>query len=139
MTALSPLSWRTVALLAGISYGFVGIVFGLPSSNVRFWRLAAWVVSAIIYGSHILYERYRLGNRPLTTALHCAVAVALGGFLLAVAAIVHAAMVPVHAPYWRFAIALVAWPTITAVPAFLVALVLSFLVGRHPNSLHQTL
>jgi len=32
-------------------------------------------------------------------------------------------MVPSHAPYWRHLLALVAWPVLTAVPAFVVALV----------------
>ena len=60
-------------------------------------------------------------------------AVALGAFLLAVAATVHAMMVPSHAPYWRFLVALVVWPIVTALPAFLVALAVAALLARLPT------
>jgi len=128
------LSWLVVVVLAGASYGFIGIVFALPSTHVRMWRLAAWIASGIVYAAHITYERYQLHNRPLTTALHAAAAVALGAFLLAVGATVHAAMVPSHAPFWRFRIALVVWPIITAVPAFVVAFIFASLLTRLPGN-----
>ncbi len=80
MTARVHLSWLGVAILAGASYGFIGIVFGLPSSHVRIWRLAAWAVSGVVYMCHLAYERYWLGALPLTTAPHVAVAVAIGVF-----------------------------------------------------------
>ena len=60
-------------------------------------------------------------------------AVALGAFLLAVNATMHAAMVPSHAPYRRYSLALVVWPIVTAVPAFLVALALAALLTRFPK------
>ena len=60
-------------------------------------------------------------------------AVALGAFLLAVAATVHAMMVSSHAPYWRFLVALVVWPIVTALPAFLVALAVAALLARLPT------
>jgi hypothetical protein len=62
--------------------------------------------------------------------MHVAMAVAIGAFLLAVGATVHAAMVSSHAPYWRFALALILWPIITAAPAFVVALVLALVLSR---------
>jgi hypothetical protein len=130
MTARVHLSWVGVAILAGASYGFIGIVFGLPSSHVRIWRLAAWAVSGVVYMCHLAYERSWVGALPLTTATHVAVAVAIGGFLLAVGATVHAATVSSHAPYWRFVVALILWPIITAVPAFFVALVLTSVLSR---------
>lgn len=37
----------------GIGYALVGIVFALPATNVKVWRLAAWTVSAIGYAAHI--------------------------------------------------------------------------------------
>ena len=79
--------------------------------------------SGVAFAIHIGYEHFRLLNSPRITASHAALAVALGAFLLAVAATVHAVMVPSHAPYWRHLLALVAWPLLTAVPAFVVALV----------------
>src|SRR5262249_44555215 len=102
-----------VLTLAGACYGFIGIVFALPSSPVRIWRLAAWPLSGVVYICHIAYERYWVGSRPLRIATHAAMAVAIGGFLLAAGATVHAAMLPSHAPYWRFRMALIVWPLIT--------------------------
>ena len=60
-------------------------------------------------------------------------AVALGAFLLAVNATMHAAMVPSHAPYWRFLLALVVWPVVTALPAFVVALAVAAVLARLPT------
>jgi hypothetical protein len=107
-----------------IAYG--STLFDQPfSGQVHFWRLAAWVASALVYFAHIAYEHFRLENLPTATAFHAGFAVAIGGFLLAVAASTHAAMVSEHAPYSRFLIALVAWPLITGVPAFLVTIVVA--------------
>jgi len=119
-----------ISIVAGAGYGLIGIAFALPTSYARVWRLAAWVVSGIVYGGHIVYEQYVVRSRPLVAAVHIAVGVAIGGFLLAVGANVHAAMVPTHAPLWRYRVALVAWPIITAVPALLLALVTSYVLSR---------
>ena len=129
MTAVNRTAWIAYAILVGVLYGFVGIVFALPSNHVRFWRLAAWGVSGAIYVSHIGYEQFWLRNSRVATSVHAALAAALGGFLLAVGATVHAATIPTHAAYWRFRIALVVWPIITAVPALLVALVVTVVLG----------
>jgi hypothetical protein len=110
-------------------YGFVGIVFALPSSHLRFWRLAAWAVSGVIYISQIGYEQFWLRNSRVATAVHAGLGAGLGGFLLAAGAMVHAATVSTHAPYWQFLIAMVVWPIITFVPALLVGLVITFVLG----------
>jgi hypothetical protein len=125
--------WIGAAILIGVSYGVIGVVFALPSDQVRTWRLAAWVVSAAVYAVHIGYELFRLHNSPRATALHAAMAVAVGAFLLAVAATVHKTIVVSQAPDWRFLLALVVWPIITAVPAFLVALVAGTVLARLPT------
>jgi hypothetical protein len=117
MTATTRLSWLLLVILAGASYGFIGIVFALPSNHARAWRLAAWGASGLVYAAHIGYEQYRLGNSVVVTAMRVAMAVALGAFLLAVGATVHSALVPSQVPQWRFLIALIIWPVITAVPA----------------------
>src|SRR5437762_3821983 len=133
MGAPNRKSWISTAILVGVVYFGVGFVFAAlanpaVSLEARFtWRLAAWVVSAAVYAAHIGSEHFRLGNSPRATALHAAMAVALGAFLLAVAATVHAMMVSSHAPYWRFLVALVVWPIVTALPAFLVALAVAAL------------
>ncbi len=139
MGAPNRKSWISAAILVGVVYFGVGFVFAAlanpaVSLEARFtWRLAAWVVSGAAYAAHIGYEHFRLGNSPRATALHAAMAVALGAFLLAVNATMHAAMVPSHAPYRRYSLALVVWPIVTAVPAFLVALALAALLTRFPK------
>jgi hypothetical protein len=139
MDAFSRKRWISVAILLGVLYFVVGVGFGVlantgVSDQVRFmWRLGAWAASAVVYAAHISYEHFRLGNSSRTTALHAGMAVALGGFLLAVAATVHSMMVPSHAPYWRYLIALVAWPIITGLPAFLVALTMTAVLARLPT------
>ena len=115
--------WLGIAIVVGIVYGVVGIGFALPTQNVVRWRLAAWVVCAAVYSAHLTYEQFRLGNSSLTTALHATAAVALGAFILAGYATIHNAMMTSPAPYWRFMLALIIWPIITALPAFLFALV----------------
>src|SRR2546423_4232010 len=129
MSIQARLSWLSL-IVAGACYGLVGIVFALPTSDTRVWRLAAWAISGVIYIGHIVYERYSLRSGLLTTAVHVALGVAVGGFVLAVVANGHAAMTPRHAAYWRYRLALVAWPIITAVPAFLVALLVAWLLSR---------
>ena len=127
MDASGHKPWIRVAILVGVVYFVVGAGFAAlanpsGSDQVRWWRLAAWVISAVVYAAHIGYEHFRLNNSAWATALHAAIAVALGGLLLAVAATVHKMMVPSHNPYWRFLVALVVWPIFTGLPAFLVAL-----------------
>jgi hypothetical protein len=87
----------------------------------------------LIFSFHIFYEHYRLRNSPRAIALHTASAVAVGGFLLAVSAMIHALSVGTQSPFWLYLIALVAWPIFTAVPAFLVAFVAGFVLGRLPR------
>jgi hypothetical protein len=118
-------NWIRITIL-GVVYFIVG--YGstfLVHPTIRFWRLAAWAASALVYVAHLAYEHFQLRNSPAATSIHVGLAVAIGGFLLAVAATTHAAMVSEHAPFTRFLIALVAWPLITGVPAFLVTLVIT--------------
>ena len=125
--------WFGTVLLTGALYCFVGVVFALPSGQARLWRLAAWVASAAVFGVHIGYEHFRLRNSPRTAALHVAVAVGIGGFALALAATVHSLFVPPNYSRWRFGLALVVWPVITALPAFLVALVATAVLAHLPK------
>lgn len=129
-------SWIRVAILVGVVYFVVGVAFAelaksVVSDHVRFnWRLAAWIASGAVFAIHIGYEHFRLRSSPRTTALHAAMAVALGAFLLAIAALAHTLVVPTHAPYWLYFLALVLWPLFTALPAFLAALTVAFLLVR---------
>jgi len=122
-------SWFGTAILIGILYCVIGVTFALPSNQGRFWRLAAWVVSAGVYAAHIGYEQFRHGNSASATALHTALAVAVGAFGLAIAASVHE--IAVASSFRRSLLfALVAWPLLTAIPAFGVALVAAASLAR---------
>ena len=121
-------------ILIGILYGMIGIVFALPSNQMRVWRLAAWLLSAGVYAAHIWYEHFTLRNAPRNTALHVGTAVGIGGLALAVAAMIHSLFVPPNYPRSRFLLALVVWPIVTAVPAFLVALVVGAVLARLPTN-----
>jgi hypothetical protein len=131
--------WLRGAILVGFVYFAAGIIFAAlagatTSSQMRAtWRLAAWATSAFAFAAHIRYEYFRLRNSPPMTALHVSTAVALGAFSLAVAANIHARSAA-SSHQWSLAIALVAWPVLTAVPAFVVALAATAVLTRTRRS-----
>jgi hypothetical protein len=124
-----------MAILFAIVYPVVGITFAAlanpsVSNEMRItWRLAAWLVCAAAFAAHLGYEHFRLRSSPLRAALHVSLAVALGAFALAVWVIVHARWVGSSqgplAP-----LALVVFPAVTGVPAFVVALVAGAVLTR---------
>ncbi len=117
--------WLTIAILIGFFYSAIGVLFALPASQVRLWRLAAWLLSALAFSCHIIYERLRERNSALTASFHVVVAVAIGAFGLALAANVHEWYTATT--YRRsLGVALIAWPLLTSVPAFIAALVISY-------------
>ena len=130
MSESSRQPWLRAMVIVGVVYACVGIVFAMPASHVEVWRLAAWVVSAFAYMAHICYERFRLRNSPCSAALHVALAVALGAFGLAVGANIHSLSVGSTNEHRRLLLfALVLWPIITALPAFLVALIATWVLA----------
>jgi hypothetical protein len=132
MDALRRESWIGAAVLVGLTYFIVGRAFAIPADHVQAWRLAAWFVSAAVYGTHIAYEHFRLRNPPRVTAIHAAVAVAIGACALAFAAMIHSLSTTSSIrPVWF--LMLVLWPAITAIPAFLVALVSAVVLSRLPR------
>ncbi len=117
-------------VIIGVVYAFVGIVFGVPASHVKVWRLAAWVVSAVAYAAHICYERFRLRNSPALAALHIALAVALGAFGLAAGANIHSLWDESSNEHRRLLLlALGLWPVIAGLLAFLIALGCSWVLA----------
>ena len=132
-TATRP--WLMLMLLLGVFYLAVGVGFGelagrattIPARNA--WRLAAWLASAVAFGAHIAHDLFRGRHSPAATALHASLASALGAFGLAVAALVHSLTTGTGKPR-LLGIAIVAWPALTAVPAFLVAWVVAALADR---------
>jgi disulfide bond formation protein DsbB len=114
-----------VTILVAVVYVIVGVAFPNPpaSSGTQFaWRLAAWIVCAAAFAAHIGFEEIRLRRSPFQAALHAAIAVALGGFSLAAAANIHA-LREGSAYRTSLGLALVIWPIMTGVPAFVVAFV----------------
>ncbi len=129
---VSSRSWVRALLLVAVAYAAIGIVFArlaVDANHVRVWRLAAWLVSAVVAAAHIWYEQYRLGSAPRPTALHAAAAVALGAFGLALAANVHWLFAGTHGQRPPL-LALPVWPVVTAVPAFLAALAIAAVLAR---------
>jgi len=122
-------------ILCAVGYLVIGVTAaalagGASSNQSRVaWRLAAWLASAVAFGAHINFERSRPGGSPTVTALHAALAVAFGAFALAAAALFHA-LSSGTGNTRLLAIALVAWPILTAVPAFLVALAVAAALAR---------
>jgi hypothetical protein len=119
-------TWLTT-IAVGVAYLIVGLVLGAlagaaGSQQTRVvWRFAAWIVSGILFAWQILYELFSRRRSSPTTALHVSMSAALGAFGLAAAANVHARMAAAGNPR-ALALALVAWPLLCGVPAFLVAL-----------------
>lgn len=131
MDASDHKSWIRAALLVGAVYFLIGRGSTLPADPLGVWRLAAWVASAGVAAAHIGYESFRLNNSPRTTALHAAIAVAFGAFALALAANINdLGSASGYRP--RMLIALVAWPLLTAVPAFILALAAAAVLARLP-------
>jgi hypothetical protein len=118
--------WLAVALF-GALYFVIAILFGefasrAASNSMReTWNRLAFLASGIAFAVHIGYEHIRQGNSPRVTASHASIAVAVGAFALALKANIHdLGSASGYRP--RMLIALIAWPLLTAVPAFIVAL-----------------
>jgi hypothetical protein len=120
--------WIRAVVLLAVLYFIFGVVFAelagsAASNSMRVnWNRLGFVFSAIAFAIHIGYEQFRLRNPTLITAWHVSLAVALGGFALAVKANVHGYAVATTNRR-ALAFALIAWPLVTGVPAFLVALI----------------
>ena len=122
-----------LVLVVGAGYLVIGVVFAaLPAAThgmVVMWRLAAWVVSGVLYLAQIGYLRLRQDRSTPFTAWQAALAAALGAFGLAVVGPARVALLGGHHGS-RWILALVLWPLITGVPAFLVAYAAAALVAR---------
>jgi len=123
-----------VALVTAVIYPAVGIGFAFLDSSsapagIPFWRLAAWVVSALVFGAHLVYELRLPAKRPLPAASHVSLAVALGAFGLAIWVLVHA-RTGNHPQSPLAPLALILFPLVTGLPAFALALAITTALGR---------
>ena len=131
LNASSNYQWRAV-ILFGLVYLVVGVFFPNPSASNKsqfMWRLGAWLTCALAFAIHIALEHFRFRDSQYRTALHTAVSVSIGAFTLAAAANIHALRTGTGNPR-LLALALVIWPIIAGVPAFIVALVVATLLAR---------
>lgn len=134
-TATSRATVVGTAMFVGTTYLVVGVVFGALAGGaasreaLTLWRLGAWAASALVYAAHIGHVRLRWGYLPRATALQAALGAAVGAFGLAVVGPARMALIEGHGGR-AWILALVLWPVITGIPAFLVALVAAVALSR---------
>jgi peptidoglycan/LPS O-acetylase OafA/YrhL len=131
-----PHRWLALALAAAVLYLAAGIVFGTlagaagPTLTRTLWRATAFLFSGGVFVAHLAVEWK--SRRVLASSLHVAAAVAIGAFGLALSANIHGLSDP-SAKHFRLTLALVLWPLLTALPAFVVALAATTLGSRLPR------
>jgi hypothetical protein len=134
-----PVSTRVAILFAAV-YLLISVAFPNPPASNRMqfvWRLSAWVICAGAFATHIGLEHFRFRNSPRRTALHASVAVALGAFALAAAANIHARTAGTG-HRGLLALALVLWPIVVGLPAFVVALAAAAGLARLRSNNHSS-
>jgi len=132
MSASDSGRWVRFALIAAATYAAIGLWFPNPrdpSEGQFAWRLAAWIVSGVVFAAHISFEQLGLGTSARATALHAALGAAMGAFVLAAVA-AGRAWIQGTGRLVLHAIALIAWPLLAAFPAFLVALAAAAVLSR---------
>jgi hypothetical protein len=112
--------------LVGLAYFLVGVVFAAianpagPGVVRTTWRLAAWAASLALFALHVRYECVRHGGTALATALRASAAVALGALVLAVYINLRAEWAN-PGPHRSVRLAIVVFPIVGGLPAFVVA------------------
>lgn len=126
-------------IVAGVAYVLIGI--GTPilarmtaPSAVTAWRLAAWVLSIAVFCVQLVVERGRHPGR-VTVGVRVAGAVALGAFGLAALGPMRSHWGDPHVLTLAL-LSLVAWPILAGVPAFVVALMLGYVLDRTGSHRH---
>src|ERR1700741_3980060 len=127
--------WFPMVVLLGAVYFLFGVAFAAlagwsGSDAIRAtWNRLGFLASAVAFAFHLGYEHFRFRNSALITALHVPAAVGLGAFALAVRVNVNGFRMGAGNQGLR-AFALVAWPAITAILAFLVAIIAAALLKK---------
>lgn len=94
----------------------------------QLWRIAAWGLSLVVFLLHSAAERRRR-TQPLRAAMYVAFAVALGAACVAAVGPLRAHWVE-PARLRLILLSVVAWPLLTGIPAFFVALLGRVLFDR---------
>jgi len=126
-SARPPVRARRLWITLGVAlfYAIVGIATSslngaeASATLVKLTRFGAWGVSLLAFLAQIVVERTRLRVGPRSVAADAALATAIGALVLAVRATMHAASIGRFED--RYALALVLWPLLLAIPAFIVA------------------
>ena len=127
--------WFRAVILFAIIYIIIGIVFPVlagssSSTGTRnLWRWAAFLISVVVFVLNIRYEHHRLNNLPSSTALHVSIGVAIAAFILALLAYIRGFFTD-SGSHNLVLYALVVWPFITGVPAFLISLAAATFLSR---------
>jgi hypothetical protein len=127
-------AWPRAVVLFGAVYLVVGVTFPnppAPDAAQFLWRLASWLTCAVAFTIHIALERFRFRSSLRDAGFHVALAVAIGAFALAAAANLHA-LTSGTGNMRRLALALVIWPVMTGVPAFLAGWLVAAGLARVP-------
>ena len=110
-------------VLIGVVYAAIGLITGSIAGNAETiagrtaWRFSAFVISGVVFVTHLVVEHQADRAAVRRTAARVALAAAIGGFLLAVAAVGHNLRFPSGSQ--RFWIALPTWPLLVGIPAFI--------------------
>ena len=116
---------RVMVLLAGITY----VTIGLVTAALNGPRLLAWILSGAVFLCHAIIARPRDGRSLVNAAMQVALGAAVGAFLLALLGPVRSHWgEPNHARL--ILLSIVAWPLLTGLPAFAVALAVEHLIAR---------
>ena len=124
-----------MAVIVGVLYLVIGLVTAELANHAgsiplrTAWRASAFVLSAIVFAWHVRYEHVRRGAMALKSAQRAALAVAIGGFLLAASANVHSMMTHTG-NRGLLSLALVVWPLMLGLPAFVAAWVAAIALDR---------
>ncbi len=127
--------WYNAAIVVGVIYFAITVTTGALAAMAQtrrglfLWRLSAFVFSGLVFLAHIAYEHFRLHSTPKATACHTSIAVAIGALALAVSANMNN-LVFESGYRWRMLLALLLWPILTAVPAFIAALIVALCCGK---------
>jgi hypothetical protein len=122
--------WYNAAIIVGVLYFAITVTTGavaalVESDRAQFlWRLSAFIFCGLVFLGHIAFEQFRVHSTPKATACHTSIAVAIGALALAISANMNDLFFA-SGYRWRMLLALVLWPILTAVPAFVSALILA--------------